>query len=130
MILYNMSSNTTTNAQSVRMSFGRRSPGNMGAPVEKPKDGRKTLRRLLAYFKSQRGFVVLLFVIVTAAVILQVAAPAFLSRAIDTITAHAFDRLPRILIIMLAIYLAGSICSMIQEIVSALKAILIVIGLH
>ena len=91
----------------------------MGAPVEKPKDGRKTLRRLLAYFKSQRGFVVLLFVIVTAAVILQVAAPAFLSRAIDTITAHAFDRLPRILIIMLAIYLAGSICSMIQEIVSA-----------
>ena len=89
----------------------------MGAPVEKPKDGRKTLRRLLAYFKSQRGFVVLLFVIVTAAVILQVAAPAFLSRAIDTITAHAFDRLPRILIIMLAIYLAGSICSMIQEIV-------------
>lgn len=101
------------------MSFGRRGPGNMGAPVEKPKDGRKTLRRLLAYFKSQRGFVVLLFVIVTAAVILQVAAPAFLSRAIDTITAHAFDRLPRILIIMLAIYLAGSICSMIQEIVSA-----------
>ena len=101
------------------MSFGRRGPGNMGAPVEKPKDGRKTLRRLLAYFKSQRGFVVLLFVIVTAAVILQVAAPAFLSRAIDTITAHAFDRLPRILIIMLAIYLAGSICSTIQEIVSA-----------
>ena len=101
------------------MGFGRRGPGNMGAPVEKPKDGRKTLRRLLAYFKSQRGFVALLFVIVTAAVILQVAAPAFLSRAIDTITMHAFDRLPRILVIMLAIYLAGSICSMIQEIVSA-----------
>ena len=114
-----MSSNAAQTTQSVRMGFGRRGPGNMGAPVEKPKDGRKTLRRLLAYFKSQRGFVALLFVIVTAAVILQVAAPAFLSRAIDTVTAHAFDRLPRILIIMLAIYLGGSICSMIQEIVSA-----------
>ncbi|MBQ9061050.1 MAG: multidrug ABC transporter ATP-binding protein, partial [Firmicutes bacterium] len=116
-------SNTTqtaqSNSQAAQMSMGRRGHGNIGAPVEKPKNGRQTLRRLLTYFRSQRVFVVLLFVIVTAAVILQVAAPSFLSRAIDCITARSFDKLPQILIIMLAIYLSGSICSMIQEIVSA-----------
>ena len=116
-------SNTTqtaqSNSQAAQMSMGRRGHGNIGAPVEKPKNGRQTLRRLLTYFRSQRVFVVLLFVIVTAAVILQVAAPSFLSRAIDCITARSFDKLPQILIIMLAIYLGGSICSMIQEIVSA-----------
>ena len=105
--------------QSRQMNLGRRGPGAPGAPVEKPKNGKQTLKRLLAYFKSQRAFVVLLFVIVTAAVVLQVAAPSLLSRAIDCITVREFDRLPRVLIIMLAIYLGGSICSMIQEIVSA-----------
>ena len=105
-------------ARSPQMSFGRRGPG-MGAPVEKPKNGKETLRRLLAYFKPQRGLVLLLFLIVTSGVILQVAAPSLLSRAIDSITAGSFDALPRILAIMLAVYLGGSGCSMIQEIVSA-----------
>ena len=47
-------------ARSPQMSFGRRGPG-MGAPVEKPKNGKETLRRLLSYFKPQRGLVLLLF---------------------------------------------------------------------
>ncbi len=105
-------------ARSPQMSFGRRGPG-MGAPVEKPKNGKETLRRLLSYFKPQRGLVLLLFLIVTSGVILQVAAPSLLSRAIDSITAGSFDALPRILAIMLAVYLGGSGCSMLQEFVSA-----------
>lgn len=91
----------------------------IGAPVEKPKESGKTLRRLLAYFSSQRKFVVLLFFIVTASVVLQVAAPSFLSRAIDCITVRTFDKLPDILVFMLLIYLGGSCCSMAQEILSA-----------
>lgn len=110
---------TQRNASAPQMGFGRRGHGNMGAPVEKPKEGSKTLRRLLAYFRAQRAAVILLFVIVTASVVLSVAAPAFLSRAIDCVTARAFEKLPNLLIIMLAIYLAGSICSMVQEILSA-----------
>ncbi len=102
-----------------KMNFGRRGPGAMGVPVEKPKNGGKTLRRLLSYFGKQRLLVVLLFVIVTAAVALQVAAPSFLSRAIDCITAHSFDRLPKILVLMLIIYALASLCTMAQEILSA-----------
>ena len=113
----------TTQAQSTqttqaRQMFGRRGPG-MGAPVEKPKHGKQTLQRLLAYFKPQRGLVLVLFLIVTTGVILQVAAPSLLSRAIDSITAGRYSILPRILIIMLAVYLGGSCSNMVQEIVSA-----------
>ena len=75
-----------TQSRPAQMGFGRRGLG-MGAPVEKPKHGKQTLRRLLAYFKPQRGLVLLLFLIVTTGVILQVAAPSLLSRAIDSITA-------------------------------------------
>ena len=103
------------------MSFSRHAyrHGQIGKPVEKPKDGKKTLRRLLAYFKDQRKFVALLFVIVTVAVVLQVAAPSLLSRAIDCITVKTFDKLPNILFIMLAVYVGSSLCTMAQEILSA-----------
>ena len=56
--------------------FGRRR--NMGAPTEKPKDGGKTLRRLLAYFASHRAAVFVLFLTVTATVLLRIAAPLLL----------------------------------------------------
>ena len=107
-----------TQSRPAQMGFGRRGPG-MGAPVEKPKHGKQTLRRLLAYFKPQRSLVLVLFLIVTTGVILQVAAPSLLSRAIDSITAGRYSILPRILIIMLAVYLGGSCSNMVQEIVSA-----------
>ena len=108
----------TTQSRPAQMGFGRRGPG-MGAPVEKPKHGKQTLGRLLAYFKPQRGLVLVLFLIVTTGVVLQVAAPSLLSRAIDSITAGRYSILPRILIIMLAVYLGGSCSNMVQEIVSA-----------
>ena len=107
-----------TQSRPAQMGFGRRGPG-MGAPVEKPKHGKQTLRRLLAYIKPQRSLVLVLFLIVTTGVILQVAAPSLLSRAIDSITAGRYSILPRILIIMLAVYLGGSCSNMVQEIVSA-----------
>lgn len=102
----------------------------MGAPVEKPKNGTKTLRRLLSYFRSQRLFVMLLFMIVTAAVVLQVTAPSLLSRAIDCITVHSFESLPRILALMLAVYVGASLCTMAQEILSAHLSQRIVKGLR
>ena len=46
--------------QTAPQGFGHRR-GNMGAPIEKPKSGGKTLRRLLAYFASHRTAVILLF---------------------------------------------------------------------
>ncbi len=98
--------------------FGRRH-GNMGAPVEKPKEGRKTLRRLLAYFADHRARVVLLFFIVTATVLLRIAAPAYLSRAIDCITTRTFDRLPQILLIMVILYATSSAAGLLEEYLGA-----------
>ena len=97
----------------------RRGPRNMGAPVEKPKEGRHTLRRLIAYFRSERKVVLLLLLIVSVSVLLQVAAPALLSRAIDSITMRQFDRVPGILAIMAAVYVGSSLSSLAQEQIGA-----------
>ena len=110
---------TQQTSGTAQMSFGRRRPGNPGAPVEKAKDSKGTLRRLAAYFGNQKKYVAVLFLIVAASVVLSVSAPALLSRAIDCIASGTYDLLPRVLAIMLLIYLSGSLCSLLQEIVSA-----------
>ncbi|MBQ6622115.1 MAG: ABC transporter ATP-binding protein [Mogibacterium sp.] len=104
--------------QTVQQGFGRgrRAPG---APVEKPKDGKKTLRRLLTYFHAEQKTVILMFFIVTAMVVLQVWAPSLLSRAIDAITQHEFGRLPQILVTMLVVYLVSNGIRLAQEYTSA-----------
>lgn len=108
--------------------FGRRR--NMGAPTEKPKDGGKTLRRLLAYFASHRAAVILLFFVVTATVLLRIAAPAYLSRAIDAITMRTFDKLPQILLIMITLYVTSSTCNLLEEYLGAKLSQKIVKGMR
>ena len=106
---------------------GRR---NMGAPTEKPKDGGKTLRRLLSYFASHRTAVILLFFVVTATVLLRIAAPAYLSRAIDAITMRTFDKLPQILLIMITLYVTSSACNLLEEYLGAKLSQKIVKGMR
>lgn len=108
--------------------FGRRR--NMGAPTEKPKDGGKTLRRLLAYFANHRAAVILLFLVVTATVLLRIAAPAYLSRAIDAITMRTFDKLPQILLIMIVLYVTSSACNLLEEYLGAKLSQKIVKGMR
>ena len=108
--------------------FGKRR--NMGAPTEKPKDGGKTLRRLLAYFASHRTAVILLFFVVTATVLLRIAAPAYLSRAIDAITMRTFDKLPQILLIMITLYVTSSACNLLEEYLGAKLSQKIVKGMR
>ena len=112
----------------VPQGFGRRR--NMGAPTEKPKDGGKTLRRLLAYFASHRTAVILLFFVVTATVLLRIAAPAYLSRAIDAITMRTFDKLPQILLIMIILYVTSSACNLLEEYLGAKLSQKIVKGMR
>lgn len=94
---------------------GGRGPMQMGAPTEKPKDGKKTLSRLLAYFANERRTLILLFVFVTTAVILHILAPALLSRSIDAITMREFTKVPPILTAMVIVYLVSSGITLIQE---------------
>ncbi len=115
--------------QTAPQGFGGRR-GNMGAPIEKPKSGGKTLRRLLAYFASHRAAVILLFFVVTATVLLRIAAPAYLSRAIDAITMRSFDKLPQILLIMIVLYVTSSACNLLEEYLGAKLSQKIVKGMR
>lgn len=97
----------------------RRGPGNLGAPVEKPQDAKKTLRRLLSYFRAELPFVIIMSVTVLISVIASVLAPSYQSKAIDKIVSAEYGLLPRLLGIMLVLYLIHGITTLIQGYISA-----------
>jgi len=114
-----MSSSSKTSSI-VQTGLGRKGGGaNFGAPTEKPKDGKNTLRRLIQYFKSETLFVILLTITVIVAVVCQVYAPKVQSSAIDSIVARAFGALPSLLITMLILYVISGVCSLLEGLVSA-----------
>lgn len=87
---------------------------------EKPKDGKKTLKRLITYFASEKAIVLLLLMVVLVVVACSVYAPKLQSQAIDAITEGAFEKLPKTLIIMLCVYGVQSICTLFQSRSSAI----------
>jgi len=96
--------------------FGRR---GMGAPVEKPKEGGRTVRRLAGYFRQERRAVALLLIAVVAAVAAGVAAPGFQSAAIDSIVAGRYDAVGGTLTAMLLLYLVNGVSILLQGYLSA-----------
>ena len=104
--------------KSIQQGF-RRGPGNFGAPVEKPQDAKKTLRRLFSYFRAELPVVAVMSVTVLISVIASVFAPNFQSKAIDKIVSGEFDLLPRLLVIMLVLYLIHGVTTLIQGYISA-----------
>ena len=92
---------------------GSRTPRNR--QVEKPKEGRKTMRRLVGYFASEMRVVVFLLAVVFVVVIASVYAPRLQSDAIDSITALDFGRLPKILVTMLIVYAVQSLGTFLQS---------------
>ncbi len=103
----------------VQRGFGRGPRGMIGAPKEKPKDKKKTIGRLLAYFRSERLLVLVLGLVVAVFVGSNVAAPKLQSKAIDLLVGRRFEELPRILVTMLVIYLIGGCATMLQGYLSA-----------
>lgn len=99
------------------MRPGRRRPGF--APVEKPKNSKKTIKRLLLYFKNERKTVVYLFIAVIISVICSVTAPSLQSKAIDAVSDRAFSSVGSILIAMLFVYIVYSIMNLLQTRLSA-----------
>ena len=97
---------------------GMRSPRNH-QEAEKPKEGKKTLRRLLQYFSSERRQLWILFFAVWIVVVCYISAPGLQSQAIDRIAERKFEQLPSILIFMLILYGIHGIATLIQSIVSA-----------
>ena len=82
--------------------------------VEKPLEGRKTMRRLVGYFADERKIVLFLLAVVFVVVIASVYAPRLQSDAIDSISQGKFGQLPRILYVMLAVYLVQSFGTLLQ----------------
>lgn len=115
-----MSAQTSVQSSTVQRGFrpggGR---GNMGAPVEKPKEGKKTLSRLVAYFGPEKKYVVLLALTVVLAVLASVIAPSLQSSAIDGLVTGAFGEIPRILGLMLLAYLIHGGATLLQGFFSA-----------
>lgn len=87
--------------------------------IEKPKEGKKTIRRLCSYFKAELVTVGWLMLAVLTVVICSVWAPALQSEAIDEITAKNFGALPEILIIMLIVYGVSCLATLFQSLLSA-----------
>ncbi|MCM1046232.1 MAG: ABC transporter ATP-binding protein/permease [Candidatus Gastranaerophilales bacterium] len=97
---------------------GMRGPRNR--QVEKPKEGKKTMKRLLQYFAEERKTVLFLLAVVFVVVVISVYAPRLQSEAIDRISLREFDRLSVILGIMLAVYGVQSLGTFLQSRVSAI----------
>ena len=97
---------------------GMRGPRNR--QTEKPKDGKKTLRRLVGYFADERRIVLFLLAVVFVTVIASVYAPRLQSDAIDSIAQGEFEILPGILVTMLIVYGIQSLCTFLQSRESAI----------
>ena len=99
---------------------GRRGPGHgMLQTVEKPKDTKATMAKLLKYFSHEKHMVLGLLVIVVLMVICSVTAPKLQSQAIDQLTLGTFHALPAILLRMIAVYAVLSTASLFQGLISA-----------
>ena len=99
-------------------AFGRRL-GNRNMTVEKPQNGKKTLKRLMGYFVSEKKMLFLLMLAVVVVVACSVYAPKLQSNAIDAIAGRQWDMLSPILIVMVIIYIIHSICTYMQSKLSA-----------
>lgn len=99
-------------------AFGRR-PGNRNLTVEKAKDKKGTLKRLIAYFAVEKAMIIGLLAAVIVVVICSVYAPKLQSNAIDIIASGRFKELTPILITMVIVYIIHSICTFLQTKISA-----------
>lgn len=100
-------------------AFGRR-PGNRNMTVEKPQDGKKTLKRLLGYFVAEKKMLIMLMLAVVVVVVCSVYAPRLQSNAIDAITQVEWKSLTPILITMVIVYIIHSLCTFLQSKLSAI----------
>ena len=114
-----------------RLGPGGRPGGGPGGPmmarmnVKKPKNARKTIRRLLGYIGHSKILLVLLLVFMLIVTGVDLLGPMFQQKAIDTISfvdgrlTVDFDSMRVYLLIMLAIFLCSAALSYFQGLFSA-----------
>lgn len=97
---------------------GMRGPRQFNA-VEKPKNGKKTVSRLLKYFSAEMGLALLLIAVVAVVVLCSVFAPSMQSKAVDTIAAGEYNRIGGVLAAMAVLYAVSCAGTLLQNILSA-----------
>lgn len=101
-----------------------RMPGMRGPrrsqEIEKPMNGKETLKKLMAYFYKERMMVLGLLAAVFVVVICSVYLPRLQSDGIDCVSNRTFDALFPILMTMLIFYLIQSACTLLQGRLSAI----------
>ncbi|PLX97494.1 MAG: multidrug ABC transporter ATP-binding protein, partial [Desulfuromonas sp.] len=97
--------------------------GRGGGPgrhsVERAKDVRGSLRRLLAYLRPQRGRIISVAVIATLSTALALAAPWLMGEAIDRLVGRDLDGLVWLSLLMFAAYALAAITQLIQGVILA-----------
>ena len=114
-----MAQSSAPRVVNLRSGGGGASRGAAAAAHEKPKEGRKTLRRLLGEFAHEKGLIVLLLAVVVVGCVCSILAPSFQATAIDSLGSDAADELFVTLVLMAAAYIVHGLCTLVQGIVAA-----------
>lgn len=99
-------------------------------PAEKAVHRKETCRRLLAYFRTERWRLLLLVLIVTVSTGIGIAAPVFMSRAIDAVTDSRYSDVPPILFWMMTVCAAYAAMLFVQGRLSAVLSQRIILRLR
>ena len=111
--------NSSVRSSIAERGFRRKSSGQMGAPVEKPKNTRSALARLFGYFRQEMVLVIILALAVSFSVIAGVLAPRFQSQAIDHLVSKTFSKVSGVLILMILLYALHGAATLLQGYLSA-----------
>jgi len=101
----------TPNASEVRSRIMRGGPGRPGK-IEKARDPRRALVRLIPYLKPYTLILVVVFVFILASTVLSLVGPYLMGKAIDNfIAVKKIAGLATLALWMLAVYVLGNLCN-------------------
>ena len=115
----NVKEGNSNTKKEVQMNFAKRGGPHGLIGGEKAKDSKGTISRLLTYFKSEVKIVIFLFVTIVVMVLCQVLTPRLQSSAIDYIDKRVFSEVPKVLLVMIIMFLVLSLFNLIQGLLSA-----------
>lgn len=107
------------------MGPGQGPMGALGMPVQKAKDFKGTLRRLLAYLRPQRTKLIVVIFMAVLSTVFSIVSPKLMGNATTEIfegimgSGVNFDAIMRIVFILIGLYLLSSLFSYVQQYVMA-----------
>ncbi len=114
-----MADNNTTNPPKVELRRGGGAGRNMGQEIEKPKNTKGALVRLLSYLTRSRGLLIGLFVAVIFVTLASLAAPALQGYVIDSITDRTWDEFKILMILLIVVYVLSGLFTLAQSVLAA-----------